>query len=125
MLKPEIKEKLITALLSGNYKQGRHTLRTQQDEFCCLGVLCDVIKDDIKGEWNLAKSLTTLVDRHSFTVGDSHRENYPPWRAVEFCSENKEETAVLALESAFGQLADRNDRGETFEQIAEYIKEKL
>jgi hypothetical protein len=119
MLKPEIKEKLITALLSGNYKQGRHTLRTQQDEFCCLGVLCDVIKDDINGNWK------TLVDRHAFAVGDSSRENYPPWPISYFCSKSEEQNDIRALESAFGQLADRNDRGETFVEIAEYIKEKL
>jgi hypothetical protein len=125
MLKPEIKEKLITALLSGNYKQGKHTLRNANEEFCCLGVLCDVIKDDINGQWNLEKSITSLLNRNQFVVGDASRENYPPWPVIEFCSESKKDEDFRSLDSAFGQLADKNDRGQTFEEIAEYIKEKL
>jgi len=27
---------------SGKYKQGRWALRTKSDDFCCLGVLCDI-----------------------------------------------------------------------------------
>lgn len=32
----------IKALRSGKYKQGKKALRTSNNEFCCLGVLCDV-----------------------------------------------------------------------------------
>lgn len=41
-LKPEAKEAWIKALRSGNYKQGRAILRTLDNEFCCLGVFCDI-----------------------------------------------------------------------------------
>lgn len=30
------------ALRSGNYKQGRFQLRNKENEFCCLGVLCNL-----------------------------------------------------------------------------------
>lgn len=43
-----IKGKWIKALRSGEYKQGIHSLR-DNDCFCCLGVLCDVIDN---GKWN-------------------------------------------------------------------------
>jgi hypothetical protein len=33
----------LEALRSGNYKQGKVELRTLNNEFCCLGVLVDVI----------------------------------------------------------------------------------
>ncbi len=39
---PILKAKWIEALRSGKYKQGKGVLR-YGDEFCCLGVLCDVV----------------------------------------------------------------------------------
>lgn len=41
-MKPEIKEKWIEALTSGEYEQGRKALRTPDNKYCCLGVLCDL-----------------------------------------------------------------------------------
>lgn len=44
-LKPEVKEKWLAALRSGEYKQGYEYLHIKgkdQDTFCCLGVLCDL-----------------------------------------------------------------------------------
>lgn len=43
--------KLVRAIRSGMYKQGRGFLR-RFDRFCCLGVGCDVYKSETgKGEW--------------------------------------------------------------------------
>lgn len=44
-MKPEIKAKWVQALRSGEYKQGNFYLR-RNDEFCCLGVLCDIALKD-------------------------------------------------------------------------------
>jgi hypothetical protein len=41
-MEASLKAKWIEALRSGKYKQGRWALRTKSDDFCCLGVLCDV-----------------------------------------------------------------------------------
>lgn len=41
-MKPAIKRAWIKALRSGKYKQGRGMLRTRENTFCCLGVLCDL-----------------------------------------------------------------------------------
>ena len=43
-----LKEKWIEALRSGKYKQGRDVLRSSDDRFCCLGVLCDISG---QGQW--------------------------------------------------------------------------
>ncbi len=46
------KEKWIAALRSGDYRQNRGSLRRMVDEtnfgYCCLGVLCEVLKEDKK-----------------------------------------------------------------------------
>ena len=41
-MEASLKAKWIEALRSGKYKQGRLALRTKADDFCCLGVLCDI-----------------------------------------------------------------------------------
>ena len=38
----DIKQKWVAALRSGDYKQGRGYLRTIDNEYCSLGVLCDL-----------------------------------------------------------------------------------
>jgi hypothetical protein len=39
---PEIQQKWVAALRSGDYAQGSGLLRTSDNKFCCLGVLCDL-----------------------------------------------------------------------------------
>ena len=46
-MNPEIKELWATALESGGYEQGTGQLRrASSNEFCCLGVLCDLFMRD-------------------------------------------------------------------------------
>jgi len=40
----------IEALRSGEYQQGKHSLKVNDDTYCCLGVLCDKVKPK---EWKL------------------------------------------------------------------------
>jgi len=39
----EIKQKWLEALRSGRYAQGQGILRNTNNEYCCLGVLCDLV----------------------------------------------------------------------------------
>lgn len=51
-MKAEIAEKLALALESGEYEKGTGSLRSCDDKFCCLGVLCDLYhKETGEGEW--------------------------------------------------------------------------
>lgn len=43
----------VDALRSGKYKQGRSALRNVDNEFCCLGVLCDICKHRLNLDWEL------------------------------------------------------------------------
>lgn len=67
-LKPDVKAKWLEALRSGQYQQGRFYLHRELDEgrdqFCCLGVLCDIA----------AKEGVTRITGHS--VHDSNVVTY-------------------------------------------------
>lgn len=43
---PKMKRRWIRALRSGKYKQGHDRLRTEDNRFCCLGVVCDIVNPD-------------------------------------------------------------------------------
>ena len=45
-MNPEVKTKWLEALRSGKYKQGTGKLRSTDDTFCCLGVLCDIAEQE-------------------------------------------------------------------------------
>lgn len=45
-MNPELKQQWVKALRSGEYKQGIGVLRSMDDHFCCLGVLCDVVNPE-------------------------------------------------------------------------------
>jgi len=49
----ELIREWVEALRSGKYEQGRLALRSKDDKYCCLGVLCDIAKDRLSLEWTL------------------------------------------------------------------------
>lgn len=52
-MNPEIRDIWKAALTSGEYVQGIGALRTEENRFCCLGVLCDIyIKTTDKARWS-------------------------------------------------------------------------
>jgi hypothetical protein len=51
-VKKDIKEKWVTALRSGEYPRGIERLHTADGGYCCLGVLCELYRQDTgNGEW--------------------------------------------------------------------------
>lgn len=92
-----------------NYKQGRHVLQ-QEDSFCCLGVLCDLLKDEL--------NLEVRTERTTYFNGDSA---YLPDVVCRFMQMD----SGGALENG-ESLTDYNDNGFTFSEIKEYLyPEKL
>lgn len=43
-MKKSVAVKWVKALRSGKYKKGRFQLRRNDNSYCCLGVLCEVLK---------------------------------------------------------------------------------
>jgi hypothetical protein len=68
-MKKKYADAWIAALRSGEYKQGKGNLRDMDNKFCCLGVLCDIVKDEIGLEWR-------VVDTSIYSIG--HELNVLP-----------------------------------------------
>jgi hypothetical protein len=112
-MNPQIKQKWVSALRSGDYKQTQHRLR-KEDGFCCLGVLCDLYGKENNAEW------TPLDFDNAYAFQEF--ESYLPssvkkWADLEYCNPhvNDEESTLVRL----------NDSGSTFEQIADVIEHQL
>jgi hypothetical protein len=107
-MKEDIKNKWTAALRSGKYKQGQQALK-QGDKFCCLGVLCDISE---QGEW----IIDSFEDKDKYI----HETNYLPsivqiWAGFTHYNETGEFIGEQII------LSELNDRGKTFEEIADVI----
>ncbi len=110
----DFKERWITALRSGKYKQGKGRLLGDNDEFCCLGVACDLTNPEIsffgKG---------TVSEIH-FLKEDVKRIGIPDiLKGSTDTARSKEYNPIVK------KLANMNDDGKTFNEIADWIEENL
>lgn len=111
-MNPEWKEKWVNALRSGKYKQARGYLRTGDNRFCCLGVLCDVSN---KVEW-LPVPCEVLESTDYYRCNNS---------AGSFTPEDILEMTGLTLNDQ-DELVNLNDKVRyDFEEIADYIEANL
>jgi len=97
-MNPEIKQKWIEALKSGEYKQTDGKLR-QDNRFCCLGVLCDIIDPS---KWD--------GEGYDGFLG------VPPYKLLDSINLSEDKCLVLAR---------MNDEGAKFTRIANYIEENI
>lgn len=102
----ELKQTWVDNLLSGKYKQTQGELHNDEG-FCCLGVLCDVVAPE---DW--VKDGTIYTNK----VNDQNR--------VGTLSDHFLVRVGLSSVGA-GLLAHLNDLGNSFEFIAKYIEENL
>jgi hypothetical protein len=110
-LKPEVKEKWVAALRSGDYAQTQNHLRDSKG-FCCLGVLCELHrqeKPDNKNRWNEDKANIAGVQTYHGSV------------ALLPCTVKKWADNV---DDNLETLAWMNDQGKSFAEIADYIEGK-
>ena len=129
-MNPEIKTKWLEALRSGDYRQGRNVLKQQHGpkdtpQFCCLGVLCDLAIED---------GLTVEVDEVFFNeksntyYNDCYEllpEAVADWAGLPSVNpevniyDHEVDAADLTT------IADLNDEGSTFAEIADVIEKEL
>lgn len=118
-MEPEWKEKWIAALRSGEYKQGYGRLCTIKDgsrEYCCLGVLCDVVGatwyDD--GGTSIAEFDT---DRNSIFLPRSIERLV----GLKMDGEDDDPGPLVGMNDGWGE----NDKPQSFAVIAQWIEDNL
>lgn len=123
----EIVTAWVRALRSGEYEQGQGQLRDFEDRFCCLGVLCDLA---------VKAGVDVKVEEGDSAYSYDSSSDFPPrvvrdWIGVDVSAPfyEKPETGTCDSEgcdcsSDRNTLAELNDDGMSFEQIAEVIEGK-
>lgn len=119
----EVKKLWIDALRSGEYKKGvgkLHKLFMTGDEFCCLGVLCDVA---IKNGVDVPKQET---DFGTISYGDLSESGYLPvevmqWAELDFRNPYVRDGGTMIT------LVNLNDsrQDDNFPEIADAIEAQL
>lgn len=120
-------KKWVAALRSGNYEQTKHQLAVTNSDsepvgYCCLGVACDLYAQDheIDVEYELA------ADHKSGFIRFGHESTVLPPEVREWLG-LRERTGDFGSPReqnniACYSLADLNDAGATFKQVADFIE---
>lgn len=105
----KIKDKWVKALRSGKYKQGNsHLYNVHTDTYCCLGVLAVVCNPKVP--MKEIKLHLSGVAMPSLVFQEKH-------------DLDKNKNTIHGSTAEY--LADMNDRGDSFEEIADYIEKNL
>ena len=120
-MNPEIRTRWVAALRSGDYKQGWGWLRSGSDEYCCLGVLCELaVEDGVIAP----PSYSETSDGHSsdaYSYGG--KQATPPEPVLEWAGL---EHLTISNEGRTTSLIRANDILQwKFDRIADVIEEQL
>lgn len=137
-MNPEIKERWLAALRSGDYKQTDGYLNVSSDNpegsefdgYCCLGVLCEIaVADGVIQKQRVS-------GQNFFEFGDPSRDDWDysvlPISVQEWAGLTEGNPSVNLLEEGDDPEADNwtpvsepNDNGASFEKIADLIERDL
>lgn len=113
-MNPSVKAKWLEALRSGEYEQGRNALN-ENGNYCCLGVLCDVaVKSGLALEVGERGQITEYDGLTAYLPDRVKR-----WAAL---YDHNPRVPIGPLGTS---LANLNDQGKTFSEIADLIEEYL
>jgi hypothetical protein len=115
----ERRKRWVASLRSGEFKQGTGCLKDNNDKYCCLGVACEIYRRETSdGEW------LPLANNYEFK---SHVDEFDTViltpAVVEYFGLKCENPKIK--NSLRYTLAELNDKGFSFEQIANVIEEYL
>lgn len=125
-MKKKIMTKWVKALRSNKYKQGKDLLCTDDNKFCCLGVLCDLYQNEAKR--NKKAQLNSLIDKKIGCVVYGGEMRFLPNKVMDWAGLNTDKGVTSHIKrsapySKCTSLANMNDCGLTFETIANFIEE--
>lgn len=111
----ELKYNWTHALRSGKYKQGQCFLKSNNDEFCCLGVICDLYDPEA---WEYG-------DFSAFYAAEDCQisSSLPFWRVLGH--DGDLHYPVIFNGSTRYSLAELNDKGAPFSFIADVIDQQF
>jgi hypothetical protein len=114
-MNPQVKQKWVAALRSGEYKQATHYLNSPQG-FCCLGVLCDLHAKETCTDWEEKGKVGLRYLGSEMTIPGTVQE----WARL---SSNHGESVSINRCSTL--LTTHNDEGRTFAEMADAIEAQL
>lgn len=109
----ELRERWVAALRSGKYEQGAGCLRTKEDKFCCLGVLCDLVDNSLWGE-------ITSYDIYKF---DGVEYDLPNVGIIG--GDPEVQTALICLNDGEESETNPKAKAHSFNEIADWIEANL
>ncbi len=117
----EIKKQWVDALRSGHYAQGQGRLR-QCNNFCCLGVLCDLYSNNHPEAWDDADGGADYEFMDNAT--------YLPDAVIQWADLTKYQCGdfgdiKVSWADDESTLASLNDNCHTFAEIADIIEKQL
>jgi len=120
-MKKEIADRWVAALRSGKYKQGQYHLNDGNGNYCCLGVLCELAKED----GIVTSSKFKLFDGPEVILYKDKTNS----ESVSFLPAQVSYWAGIETSAAYStknraSLAALNDAGQTFEYIANVIEDE-
>ena len=122
-MNPEIKERWLKALRSGEYKQGTGWLQ-MDGKYCCLGVLCAIVADEIDLP---VEERTDVTNATIVTYGrpNDKTDTDLPNKVVEYVGLGSSDPVVEVATDYKRTLSNLNDNGMTFLEIADIIEREL
>lgn len=138
-MNPEIKERWLSALRSGDYTQDTRYLATQNSDggfdYCCLGVLCDLAVREgaidspvVVDYWKRGKDSLMVqafkLDEESLATGDILEARVLPPKVQEWAGLKSDSPGFVSRDEVHC-LAELNDNGRSFSDIADLIEEHL
>ena len=137
----ELIKEWIEALRSGEYTQGKKALRNIKNEFCCLGVLCDITKEKLNLEWELEvyELADELIEGEIYHIGKEKCEGLLPFKVSEYLGAKLNYKVMISARNSkileyvnndlrlnYTYLTDLNDVWELdFNQIADILEEEF
>lgn len=129
-MNPEVKQKWIDALRSGDYEQGSEKLRSVSG-YCCLGVLCDIYSREHDTQWEFRgyDELSDETNPHpmDYWYFDEQSE-FLPYSVMDWAG-LKTHNPSMRVDSDddfyTDEIANLNDSGYTFNDLSKLIEQQL
>jgi len=113
-MNPEIKARWVAALRSGEYKKTTGKLRAKGG-FCCLGVLCNLHAQD-------HPEIAAKQKKKGEYMGQAE---LLPWTVRDWAGLSSSGGGQVRIDGCRDTLANHNDNGVSFKQLADAIEEQL